>query len=98
MGVPRSGRPESTRATGLAVAVRSAAAAGAPWPVGARAGIGQVSVRLAARIPVRPVRLIAEGFGFSRVEIGRLLAERNLVSTVRLSGKLSGDLAFMIKR
>ncbi len=47
---------------------------------------------------MRPVRLIAEGFGFSRVEIGRLLAERNLVSTVRLSGKLSGDLAFMIKR
>ncbi|MGW7412944.1 DUF1062 domain-containing protein [Streptomyces sp. NPDC054863] len=58
----------------------------------------EVSVRFAARIPVRPVRLIAEGFGLSRAEVGRLLAEGKLVSAVRLSGKTSGDFAFMLKR
>ncbi|MGW4204831.1 DUF1062 domain-containing protein [Streptomyces sp. NPDC004726] len=57
----------------------------------------EVSVRFAARIPVRPVRLIAEGFGFSRAEAERLIAEGNLVSTVRLSGKLSGDFTFTFK-
>lgn len=35
----------------------------------------EVSVRFAARIPVRPMRLIAEGFGFSRAEVERLLVE-----------------------
>ncbi|MBT2451429.1 DUF1062 domain-containing protein [Streptomyces sp. ISL-43] len=58
----------------------------------------EVSVRFAARIPVRPVRLIAEGFGLSRAEVERLLDEGNLVSTVRLSGKLSGDFTFTLKR
>ncbi|MER5727194.1 DUF1062 domain-containing protein [Streptomyces sp. NPDC002138] len=58
----------------------------------------EVSVRFAARVPVRPVRLIAEGFGFARAEAERLLAEGNLVSTVRLSGKLSGDFTFTLKR
>ncbi|MFD9542522.1 DUF1062 domain-containing protein [Streptomyces sp. NPDC060022] len=58
----------------------------------------EVSVRFAARIPVRPVRLIAEGFGLARAEAERLLAEGNLVSTVRLSGKLSGDFTFTLKR
>ncbi|MEV8532946.1 DUF1062 domain-containing protein [Streptomyces sp. NPDC051211] len=58
----------------------------------------EVSVRFAARIPVRPVRLIAEGFGFPRAEVERLLTEGNLVSTVRLSGKLSGDFTFTLKR
>jgi hypothetical protein len=58
----------------------------------------EVSVRFAARIPVRPVRLIAEGFGLSRAEVVRLLAEGNLVSAVRLSGKLTGDFTFTLKR
>ncbi|MET7621883.1 DUF1062 domain-containing protein [Streptomyces sp. NPDC005408] len=58
----------------------------------------EVSVRFAARIPVRPVRLIAEGFGFSRAEVERLITEGNLVSAVRLSGKLSGDFTFTLKR
>ncbi|MET9604077.1 DUF1062 domain-containing protein [Streptomyces sp. NPDC006512] len=58
----------------------------------------EVSVRFAARIPVRPVRLIAEGFGLPRAEVERLLTEGNLVSTVRLSGKLSGDFTFTLKR
>jgi hypothetical protein len=57
-----------------------------------------VSVRFAARIPVRPVRLIAEGCGLSRAEAERLIGEGKLVSAVRLSGRVSGDFTFMLKR
>ncbi|MFI6354863.1 DUF1062 domain-containing protein [Streptomyces sp. NPDC050743] len=57
-----------------------------------------VSVRFAARIPVRPVRLIAEGCGLARAEVERLIVEGKLVSAVRLSGKLSGDFTFTLKR
>nr|WP_223184659.1 DUF1062 domain-containing protein [Streptomyces sp. CBMA152] len=57
-----------------------------------------VSVRFAARIPVRPVRLIAEGFGLSRAEVEGLITEGNLVSAVRLSSKLSDDFTFTLKR
>ncbi|MGW0207046.1 DUF1062 domain-containing protein [Streptomyces sp. NPDC003233] len=57
-----------------------------------------VSVRFAARIPVRPVRLIAEGCGLSRAEVEGLIAEGKLVSAVRLSGRLSGDFTFTLKR
>ncbi|WP_030317364.1 DUF1062 domain-containing protein [Streptomyces flavochromogenes] len=57
-----------------------------------------VSVRFAAPIPVRPVRLIAEGFGLSRAEVERLVAEGRLVSADRLSGLLSGDFSFVLKR
>jgi hypothetical protein len=57
-----------------------------------------VSVRFAARIPVRPVRLIAEGCGLSRGEVERLITEGRLVSAIRLSGKLSGDFTFTLKR
>lgn len=57
-----------------------------------------ISVRFAARIPVRPARLIAEGFGLSRAEVERLVAEGNLVSAVRLSGKRSGDFTFTLER
>ncbi|MEV4813280.1 DUF1062 domain-containing protein [Micromonospora avicenniae] len=57
-----------------------------------------VSVRFAARIPVRPVRLIAEGCGLSRAEVERLIATGKLVSAVRLGGKLSGDFTFTLKR
>lgn len=57
-----------------------------------------VSVRFAARIPVRPVRLIADGCGLSRAEVERLITEGNLVSAVRLTGKLSGDFTFTLKR
>ncbi|NGO13654.1 DUF1062 domain-containing protein [Streptomyces sp. HC44] len=57
-----------------------------------------VAVRFAARIPVRPVRLIAEGFGLSRAEVERLITEGRLVAAVRLSGKLSGDFTFTLKR
>ncbi|MGW0817708.1 DUF1062 domain-containing protein [Streptomyces viridiviolaceus] len=57
-----------------------------------------VSVRFAARIPVRPVRLIAEGCGLSRAETEKLITEGGLVSAVRLNGKLSGDFTFLLKR
>jgi hypothetical protein len=57
-----------------------------------------VSVRFAARIPVRPVRLISEGCGLSRAEAERLIREGKLVSAVRLSGRVSGDFTFMLKR
>ncbi|MEV7994252.1 DUF1062 domain-containing protein [Streptomyces sp. NPDC086077] len=57
-----------------------------------------VSVRFDAHIPVRPVRLIAEGCGLSRAEVERLIMEGSLVSAVRLSGKLSSDFAFTLKR
>ena len=57
----------------------------------------EVSVRFAARIPVRPVRLIAEGCGLSRAEVGRLIEEGNLVSAVRLSARLTGDFTFTLK-
>lgn len=57
-----------------------------------------VSVRFAARIPVRPVRLIAEGCGLSRAEVERLITEGKIVSAVRLTGRLSGDFTFTLKR
>ena len=58
----------------------------------------EVSVRFAALIPVRPVRLIAEGWGLPRAEVERLITEGALVSAVRLSGKLTGDFTFTLKR
>ncbi|MFG3546523.1 DUF1062 domain-containing protein [Streptomyces sp. NPDC047725] len=57
-----------------------------------------VSVRFAARIPVRPVRLIAEGCGLPRAAVERLLAEGKLVSVVRPTGKSSDDFTFTLKR
>ena len=57
-----------------------------------------VEVRFAARIPVRPVRLIAEGFGLSRGEVERLVADGKAVSAIRLCGKTTGDFAFTLKR
>lgn len=57
-----------------------------------------IAVRFAARIPVRPIRLIAEGCGLPRAEVERLLTEGNLVSAIRLSGKLSSDFTFTLKR
>ncbi len=57
-----------------------------------------ISVRFAARIPVRPARLIAEGCGLPRSEVERLITEGKVVAAVRLSGKLSGDFTFTLKR
>lgn len=57
-----------------------------------------ISVRFAARIPVRPARLIAEGCGLSRAEVEGLITEGKVVSAVRLTGKLSDDFTFTLKR
>ncbi|WP_369373063.1 DUF1062 domain-containing protein [Promicromonospora sp. Populi] len=57
-----------------------------------------VSVRFGARIPVRPVRLIAEGCGLSRGEVERLLTQGKLISVDRLSGRRSSDFSFTLKR
>ncbi|MEV7073194.1 DUF1062 domain-containing protein [Streptomyces sp. NPDC093990] len=57
-----------------------------------------VAVRFAARIPVRPARLIAEGFALSRAEVERLIAEGQLVSAVRLNSRLSDTFTFTLKR
>ncbi|MFJ3040395.1 MULTISPECIES: DUF1062 domain-containing protein [Streptomyces] len=57
-----------------------------------------VSVRFAARIPVRPVRLVAEGCGLPRAEVERLAEEGKLVAAVRLGARLSGDFTFTLKR
>ncbi|MEV7046009.1 DUF1062 domain-containing protein [Amycolatopsis sp. NPDC051061] len=57
-----------------------------------------VSVHLAAPIPIRPARLIAEGCGLARAEVERLITEGKVVSAARLSGKLSGSFTFTLKR
>ncbi|MEL3945727.1 MULTISPECIES: DUF1062 domain-containing protein [Streptomyces] len=57
-----------------------------------------VAVRFAARIPVRPVRLIADGCGLSRAEVERLAEEGKVVSAVRLGGKVSDGFTFTLKR
>ncbi|MFJ9706396.1 DUF1062 domain-containing protein [Streptomyces sp. NPDC101234] len=57
-----------------------------------------VSVHFAAPIPVRPVRLIADGCGLSRAQVERLITEGKLVSAARLSGRLSDDFTFTLKR
>ncbi|WP_020660756.1 DUF1062 domain-containing protein [Amycolatopsis benzoatilytica] len=56
-----------------------------------------VEVRFEARIPVRPARLIAEGFGLSRGEVERLVEDGKAVSASRLTGKVTGDFAFTLK-
>lgn len=57
-----------------------------------------VSVRFAAPVPVRPMRLIADGCRVSRAEVGRLVAEGRLVSAVRLTGRHTRDFTFLLKR
>lgn len=57
-----------------------------------------ISVRFAARIPVRPVRLIAEGCGLSRSEVERLITAGRLVSAARLNARLSDDFTLTLKR
>ena len=44
------------------------------------------------------VRLIAEGCGLSRAEVERLITEGKLVSAIRLTGKVSVDFTFTLKR
>ncbi|MCB5183082.1 DUF1062 domain-containing protein [Streptomyces antimicrobicus] len=57
-----------------------------------------VRVRFAARIPVRPTRLIAGACGLSRAETERLVTTGHLVSAVPLTGTISSDFTFTLKR
>ncbi|MGW4848331.1 DUF1062 domain-containing protein [Nocardia brasiliensis] len=57
-----------------------------------------VAVRFTARIPIRPVRLIAQGCRLPRAQVERLLDEGRLVSAIRLSGTVSDDFTFTLKR
>ncbi|MGX9888829.1 DUF1062 domain-containing protein [Streptomyces sp. NPDC002276] len=57
-----------------------------------------IAVRFAARIPVRPVRLIAEGCALRRAEVEALITEGRLVSTARLNTRLSDNFTFTLKR
>ncbi|WP_305788230.1 DUF1062 domain-containing protein [Symbioplanes lichenis] len=62
------------------------------------AGPGEtIAVHFAAPIPVRPVRLIAEGCGFKRSEVERLIADGRIVSAQRLSGKISSDFELTLR-
>ena len=65
------------------------------WVLSGDAAI-EVSVRFAARIPLQPVRLMAEGLGMPRAQVERLLSDGRLTSAVRLQGKRSGDFTFTL--
>ncbi len=56
-----------------------------------------IAVRFAARIPVRPVRLIAEGCALPRAEVESLIREGRLVSAARLNTRLSDNFTFTLK-
>ena len=57
-----------------------------------------IAVRFTARIPIRPVRLIAEGCALRRAEVETLITEGRLVSTARLNTRVSDDFTFTLKR
>ncbi|MHC9292976.1 DUF1062 domain-containing protein [Mycobacterium sp. LTG2003] len=57
-----------------------------------------VSVRLAARIPIRPIKVIADGFGLRQSEVARLVAAGRLMLSVPLRGERVGDFTFTLNR
>jgi hypothetical protein len=57
-----------------------------------------VSVRFVWRIPVGLTELLSVGLDVSRSEVKRLVADGNLSSTHRLTGKSSGDFRFTLRR
>lgn len=56
------------------------------------------SVRFVQRIPIRLTTLLSVGLDVSRSEVRRLVADGNLSSTHRLTGKASGDFSFILRR
>jgi hypothetical protein len=56
------------------------------------------SVRFAQRIPIRLTTLLSVGLEVSRAEVQRLIANGNLSSAHRLTGKSSGDFSFTLRR
>jgi hypothetical protein len=56
------------------------------------------SVRFVQRIPIRLTNLLSVGLDVSRSEVRRLVADGNLSSAHRLTGKSSGDFSFTLRR
>jgi len=56
------------------------------------------SVRFVQPIPIRLTRLLSVGLDVSRSEVQRLVADGNLSSTRRLTGKSSSDFSFTLRR
>jgi hypothetical protein len=56
------------------------------------------SVRFVQRIPIRLARPLSVGLDMSRSEAQRLVADGNLSSTHRLTGKSSSDFTFSLRR
>jgi hypothetical protein len=56
------------------------------------------SVRFVQRIPIRLTNLLSAGLDVSRSEVRRLVADGNLSSANRLTGKSCGDFSFTLRR
>lgn len=56
----------------------------------------EVRVEFADPIPVRPVRLIAQGLGLTRGEVERLIADKRLHSAAKLTGKVAASFEFVV--
>ena len=66
-----------------------------------RTTVGQAevtAVRFAARIPIRVTRLLSAGLQVSRSQVQRLIADGRLRSAHRLTGTVSGDFSFTVRR
>jgi hypothetical protein len=63
-----------------------------------RAEVIETSVHNARRIPVSVTRLLSLGLEVSRAEVLRLVADGDLSSTHRLTGRSSGDFSFALRR
>lgn len=59
------------------------------WPI-------DVRVEFADPIPVRPVRLIAQGLRLSRGEVERLITDKRIDSVIKLNGKTSSSFEFTV--
>jgi hypothetical protein len=63
-----------------------------------QAEVVDTSVRFVQRIPIRLTRLLSAGLGVSRAEVQRLVANGNLSSGHRLTGRSSVDFSFTLRR
>lgn len=57
----------------------------------------EITVENPARIPVRPVRLLAEGLGLPRAAVERLVTDGRIVASVDLRAKRSTGFAVLLK-
>lgn len=58
----------------------------------------EVSVRFVQPIPIRVTTLLSAGMDISRSEVRRRIADGNLSSAHRLTGKTSGDFSFTLRQ